>query len=68
MPCPLCSSGELTELSSEIMLHLSGFANINFPGVLTFPQLMICLDCGFTSLTIPRTELLKLRESIAANP
>jgi hypothetical protein len=68
MPCPLCSSGELTELSSEIMLHLSGLANINFPTVLTFPKLVICLDCGFTSLTIPRTESLKLRQTIAVNP
>jgi hypothetical protein len=67
MPCPLCSSGEQTELSSEIVIHLSGLANINFPGVLTLPRLVICLDCGFTSLTIPRTELLKLRDSIAAN-
>lgn len=67
MRCALCSSANQAEFSSEMILHFRGLANIDRPGALVYAKLVVCLDCGFTSFTIPRTELLILRESIGTD-
>jgi hypothetical protein len=61
MPCKVCSSGNQIEFTAEMMIHFSGLRNIDNPGVLVFPRISICLDCGCSRFTILETELALLR-------
>jgi hypothetical protein len=63
--CKLCSSENQAEFTAEIMIHFSGLRHIENPGVLAFPKVSVCLDCGSSQFTIPKTELQTLREGIA---
>jgi len=67
MPCFLCGSGNLAEFNSETNIHFSGLKNLDRPSVLVFPQLLVCLDCGFTGFTIEKRELGLLREGDLAS-
>jgi len=61
MSCMLCTSDNQAEFTAEIMLHFSGHRNINNPGILSFPKVSVCLDCGSSEFTIPEAELQELR-------
>jgi len=63
--CSLCSSWNEVEFRSEIMVHFIGRKHLNKPGVLTFPSMLVCLDCGSTQLTIPEADLALLRAGSA---
>ena len=62
MSCKLCSSTNETEFAAKIMIHFSGRRHLENPGVLTFPKISVCLDCGSARFTIPETELRQVRE------
>jgi hypothetical protein len=55
------------EFTAEMMIHFSGHMHIENPGVLAFPQVSICLDCGASRFTTPGAELRVLREGTAAS-
>lgn len=57
MSCLLCASGNVAEFSGELSIRLRGLENLDAPNVLVFPQILICLDCGFSWFTTPKTEL-----------
>ena len=65
MSCRLCSSTNEAEFTAEIMVHFSGRKHLENPGVLTFPKMLVCLDCGSTRFRIAETELNSLREGNA---
>jgi hypothetical protein len=60
MMCPLCSSHNQAEFTAEINIHFRGRENIDNPGVLLFPKVFICLDCGLSRFSTPETELSQL--------
>ncbi len=60
MSCPSCASGNQSEFPVEMVIHLTGLKNVNNPGVLLFPRLLVCLDCGFFRYKVPASELLLL--------
>ena len=60
MYCPHCASDTQMELSAEMMIHFSGVRHIDTPGVLVFPEVLVCLDCGYSRFTTPKTELALL--------
>jgi len=60
MSCPVCSSGNQAVFSAEMNVHLNGLNNLDDAGILIFPTLLVCLDCGSSSFTTPRTELSQL--------
>ncbi len=66
MNCAFCAASNQMEFSAEINIHFSGFKNIDHPGVLVFPKLLVCLDCGFTQFTVAEGELGLLRGDAAA--
>jgi hypothetical protein len=41
-------------------IHFSGLRNIDYPGLLVFPHILVCLECGSSRFTIPETELALL--------
>jgi hypothetical protein len=59
-PCPLCRSHNQADFSSEILIHFTGFTNLDKPGVWVFPILLVCLDCGFLQSKVPASELKRL--------
>lgn len=38
-------------------VHTLGLENVNKPVVWMFPKLLVCMDCGFTELTVEENEL-----------
>ncbi len=67
MSCSSCASLNEKEFTAEMMIHSSGLKHIEDPGVLAFPQVSICLDCGASRFTTPGAELRVLREGTAAS-
>jgi hypothetical protein len=66
MSCELCSSANQAEYTAEIMIHFSGPKHLNNPGVLMFPVVLVCLDCGASRFNMPTEELRSLlREGTA---
>jgi hypothetical protein len=49
-----------------MMIHFSGRERLDHPGVLVFPKISICLDCGFTRFATPETELQVLKNAVAS--
>ena len=62
MRCRVCSSVSEVEFTAEMMIHFSGRTHLDNPGVLTFSELLVCLECGSTRFTMSETELRLLRE------
>jgi hypothetical protein len=60
MSCASCGSSHQAEFTSEVNIHFRGLAHIDEVGVLIFPQLSVCLDCGFSMFTTSKTELSRL--------
>ena len=67
MSCKLCSSANEAEFTAEIMIHFSGPRHLQNPGVLTFPTISVCLDCGSTWFVIPEAEVRQLGEGNASS-
>ena len=65
MSCRLCSSPNEAEFTAEMMIHFRGWKHLENPGVLAFPEILICLDCGSTRFRIAETELKLLRKGNA---
>jgi len=58
--CLSCASGNQAEFTTEMIIHFSGLKNIDKPGVWVFPKVSVCLDCGFSRFSTPKTELALL--------
>jgi len=63
MSCLLCTSKNQAEFPAEIMVHFSGTRNLDNPGIMLFPKLLVCLDCGFSRFTVTNSELPLLAAS-----
>jgi len=46
-----------TTFAGEMSVHTLGLENVEKPVVWVFPKLLVCMDCGFTELTIAENEL-----------
>jgi hypothetical protein len=60
MRCPSCASDRQVEFTAEVNIHTRGLRNIDTPGFLVFPEVLVCLDCGFSRFTTPETELARV--------
>jgi hypothetical protein len=65
MFCPICASDNQAAFTAETNIHLSGLANLDNPGILMFPTLSVCLDCGYSRFSIPEEELSQLSRGAA---
>jgi hypothetical protein len=57
MSCKWCQSTNRSKFLSEVSIHFPGVTNVTKPPVWAFPELVVCLDCGFTEFRIERAEL-----------
>ena len=60
MHCALCQSINQAEFTAEMMIHFSGLRSVDNPGVLVFPKVLVCLNCGFSRFTTPKADLARL--------
>jgi hypothetical protein len=60
MSCPACRLDDQMEFSAEMMVHHGGLKNLNNSGVVLFPKVLVCLACGFSQFTVPKSELALL--------
>jgi hypothetical protein len=65
MCCRLCRSRNQKAFYSEINIHFPGINQLTRT-VWAFPTLLVCLDCGFTELTIEEAALRSLEEARGA--
>ena len=63
MPCLSCLSSNQAEFPAEVNIHFRGLKNLNKPGVLAFPVILVCLDCGASRFTLSESELAQLAET-----
>ena len=66
MPCKSCGSNQQNEFDAEINVHFRGLKELNRPAILVFPQILVCMNCGFAEFTVPETELRPLAKRAAA--
>ena len=67
MSCAACHSANEAEFTTEMMIHFSGLKHLSNPGLLIFPRLSICFDCGFSWFTVPKTELASLARAASTS-
>jgi hypothetical protein len=60
MFCQKCGLSNKVEFSAEMVVHLAGLKNLDNSGVLLFPRLSVCLDCGSAQFTVSKSELALL--------
>lgn len=63
MACEACYSAHWREFAAEINIHFPGIKGIDIPTVWVFPEMSVCMDCGFAGFKIPNTELRKLENN-----
>ena len=60
MPCKSCGSLNQGTFTGEVAILFPGLKPIDKPILWVFPKLIVCLDCGTTQFTVPKSELLQL--------
>lgn len=60
MVCKRCASDNQSVFSGEIAIHFPGAKGLDKFIVWVFPQLAVCLKCGFTDFNVPERELSAL--------
>jgi len=50
-------------IDAEMNIHFSGYEGLTKPAVLVFPEIWVCLDCGFAEFLVPQPELSSLAEA-----
>ena len=62
MACKACSSKKQDVFGSEIAIHFPATQGLTKPALMEFPQLIICMDCGFSEFTVSEEGLKHLLE------
>lgn len=68
MSCRECGSARQTSRPAEVNVHPpNGLEHLDTPIVLAFPQMLICLDCGFAECVLSEAELRDVARSNSVN-
>jgi hypothetical protein len=60
--CCSCSSENQAKFNVEMNVHFPGLKNASRPSVWLFPEVLICLNCGSATFSVPSVELALLAE------
>jgi hypothetical protein len=66
MSCKSCGSHNQSKFNAEMNLHFPGWEGLERPTVLVFPEVVVCLDCGFAEFSILESEFRRLKGSDVA--
>jgi hypothetical protein len=67
MACKRCASENLQELEGELSASFPDIKRSNVQPIYVCQRVVACLDCGFTELVIPASELELLKKGLAAS-
>ena len=57
MLCPKCQSSSVSIIPAEIRLYRNGPRTLSHPPMTPSPDVRVCLDCGWSEFSIPRSWL-----------
>lgn len=57
VPCPKCESESLVNVPAEIRLYRNRPRTLSHPPMNPPPDILVCLDCGWSEFSIPRSWL-----------
>lgn len=57
MTCPKCQSSTVSIIPAEIRLYRDGPRTLSHPPVTPSPDIKVCLDCGWSEFSVPRSWL-----------
>jgi hypothetical protein len=67
MACKACNSENLQRLDGEFTASLPTLKDLKVPPLYVCQRVLVCLDCGFTELVIPTSELRSLKNAKASS-
>ncbi|HEX8815885.1 MAG TPA: hypothetical protein VF753_10330 [Terriglobales bacterium] len=67
MSCKLCHSENQKTFESEASIHVSAPEDLMKLPIVTFPELLICLDCGYMESRLAAVDLRSLNEGSGGN-
>jgi len=67
MACKKCASIRQQEFPGELSVIFPGFQRLKRSPVYINQTIFVCLDCGFTELVIPGSELDLLKDGLSAS-
>jgi hypothetical protein len=62
MGCRQCCSANQGKFGIEMNIHFPGYEGLQKPSLWIFPEVMVCLDCGFAEFTVTEIERHQLAE------
>lgn len=57
MVCPKCQSSSVSVVPAEIRLYRTTSRILSHPPLTPSPDIQVCLDCGWSEFSIPRSYL-----------
>jgi hypothetical protein len=57
MTCPKCQSESVSVIPAEIRLYRNSPRTLSHPPLTPSPDVRICLDCGWSEFSVPRSWL-----------
>lgn len=67
MACKRCYSQNVSKFNAEMNIHFPGYEGLQKPTVWVFPEVVICLDCGFAEFCILEADAHKLAKGVRPN-
>jgi predicted nucleic-acid-binding Zn-ribbon protein len=64
MVCISCGSEKQQHFSGELSVASVAIEKLKQAPVYVVKKILVCLDCGYTELIVPTTELAQLRKGI----
>jgi hypothetical protein len=61
--CTSCSSKKQRKLNAELALHFPGRKGLDKPIVWAFPEVLVCLNCGFAVFALADPPLKELGQA-----
>jgi hypothetical protein len=66
MTCKNCASENQQHFPGELTLAFPSIESLKLSTGYVSPEILVCLDCGYTELVIPELELKQLRKGMKA--
>jgi len=67
VPCKRCGGARLKEFSAELTVIQPDLQRLDQPPLYVCDHAIVCLDCGLVELTIPASDLDRLKKDSSPN-